>query len=211
MRELICNLLDFHRREQKPQWWKMFDRQERTDEELADDAECLGGLTLSRAIPVYTEKRSQVYTYEFPEQETKLDVGDSCQISATLERAGEIVGLDLKQRRVAIKRGIVSGPLPTRFSAIPEPPLDESFEMLCLGLLRLKFPPPIPTGRCARFCYVNCRASRESKLDSRSRQKARQRFRPRSMRLPISATLICSSRDHPDRARPIPHRTRSST
>ena len=124
MHELVSNLLDFHRREQKPQWWKMFDRQERTDEELVDDAECLGGLTLSKGIPAYTEKRSRIYTYEFPEQETKLDVGDSCQIAATLERAGEIVDFDLKQRRVAIKRGIVSGTLPERFSAIPEPPLD---------------------------------------------------------------------------------------
>jgi uncharacterized protein len=124
MRELLCNLLDFHRREQKPQWWKMFDRQERTDEELTDDAECLGGLSLSKKIPPYKEKQSLVYTYDFPEQETKLDVGDTCQIAATLARAGEIVGLDLKQRTVAIKRGIRSGPLPERFSAIPDPPLD---------------------------------------------------------------------------------------
>jgi uncharacterized protein len=125
MRELICHLLDFHRREQKPQWWKMFDRQERTDEELVDDIECLGGLTLSKANPTYKVARSYVYTYDFPEQETKLDVGDTCQIAATLERAGEILALDLERRTVAIKRGTAAGPLPPKFSATPARPIDE--------------------------------------------------------------------------------------
>ena len=124
LRELVCQLLDFHRREQKPQWWKMFDRQERTDEELVDDIDCLGGLTLSRTITPDKVARSLVYTYDFPEQETKLDVGDTCHIAANLERAGDIVELDLKQCRVRIKRGTASGPLPSKFSATPVPPLD---------------------------------------------------------------------------------------
>jgi hypothetical protein len=43
-RELAGQLIDFHRREAKPDWWAMFNRQDMTEEELIDDAECIGGL-----------------------------------------------------------------------------------------------------------------------------------------------------------------------
>ena len=36
--ETIKNLVGFHRREQKPEWWEIFDRMEKTHDELEDDA-----------------------------------------------------------------------------------------------------------------------------------------------------------------------------
>ena len=45
VRELVFELLDFHRRADKPAWWAMFARRDMTDDELIDDIECLGGLT----------------------------------------------------------------------------------------------------------------------------------------------------------------------
>jgi uncharacterized protein len=33
-RELVAQLLEFHKREAKPEWWAMFDRQGRSEEEL---------------------------------------------------------------------------------------------------------------------------------------------------------------------------------
>ena len=39
----MADLVGFHRREAKPAWWAFFDRQERSAEELAEDADCLGG------------------------------------------------------------------------------------------------------------------------------------------------------------------------
>jgi uncharacterized protein len=47
-RELLAYLLDFHRREAKPAWWATFTRLDMTEEELIDDAECIGGLRRSR-------------------------------------------------------------------------------------------------------------------------------------------------------------------
>ncbi|MFZ4604120.1 MAG: TM0106 family RecB-like putative nuclease, partial [Caulobacterales bacterium] len=44
-RTLLGHLLEFHRREAKPSWWAMFSRQTMSEEELIDDAECIGGLT----------------------------------------------------------------------------------------------------------------------------------------------------------------------
>lgn len=61
-RELAWQLLDFHRREAKPQWWAMFDRIEKSDEDLLEDVECLAGLTRDPAHPARTDKRSLIHT-----------------------------------------------------------------------------------------------------------------------------------------------------
>ncbi|ABK43794.1 conserved hypothetical protein [Magnetococcus marinus MC-1] len=125
-RELVAQLLDFHRREAKPQWWAMFDRQERTDEELVDDAECLGGLKADPNQPPYKEKRSMVYTYRFPAQVTKLKKGSQCLRADSLESAGTIVDLSWDQRTVSIKKGPKGGPLPDVLSITPPGPINNS-------------------------------------------------------------------------------------
>ena len=68
-------LLEFHNREAKPQWWNIFDRQNKYESEIIEDVECLGGLKLIGEP--HQEKRSLVYIYEYPEQETKLKKGSS--------------------------------------------------------------------------------------------------------------------------------------
>ncbi|MBF0400372.1 MAG: TM0106 family RecB-like putative nuclease [Magnetococcales bacterium] len=123
-RELVAHLLEFHRREAKPQWWAVFDRQGQTDEELVEDAECLGGLRSDLKQPPYQEKRSTVFPYRFPPQETKLRAGDSCLRADTLERAGEIVELNTSTRLVRIKKGAKGGPLPEVLSITPTGPID---------------------------------------------------------------------------------------
>ena len=50
-RELVGHLLEFHRRENKPAWWAMFNRQQLSEEELIEDAECIGGLRRDPAAP----------------------------------------------------------------------------------------------------------------------------------------------------------------
>ncbi|MFZ0854481.1 MAG: TM0106 family RecB-like putative nuclease, partial [Hyphomicrobiaceae bacterium] len=68
--ELLFELAWFHEREDKPKWWAMFDRAERDTEELIDDPDSLGGLVaIGVARP---EKKSQVRTYRYLQQETKL-------------------------------------------------------------------------------------------------------------------------------------------
>jgi uncharacterized protein len=123
-RRLTAQLLEFHRREAKPQWWAMFDRQGRPEEELVEDAECLAGLRLHPRIPPVREKRSIVYTYTFPPQETKLRAGDAPLCSDRLEPAGTILSLDEERRTVRIKRGMTKGELPERLSLVPGKPID---------------------------------------------------------------------------------------
>jgi hypothetical protein len=61
-RELVGQLLDFHRRETKPEWWAMFHRQDMSEAELIEDAECIGALESSPDSPPFPDKRSIVTT-----------------------------------------------------------------------------------------------------------------------------------------------------
>ncbi|MGE5691396.1 MAG: DEAD/DEAH box helicase, partial [Pseudomonadota bacterium] len=68
--ELLANLLEYHRREEKPQWWEYFHHRGLDEEELLDDGDTIGGLEL-QGEPV-ADKQSFVYTFTFPPQEHKI-------------------------------------------------------------------------------------------------------------------------------------------
>ena len=123
-RMLVHELTDFHRREKKPEWWAMFDRQTRDEEELLTDTECLCGLRLAGA-PV-PEAQSFVYTYRFPPQETKLTVGKKPVVIDSLKEAGTITALTLDRHTVSIKRGKRVGPLPEALDLGPPKPIDDA-------------------------------------------------------------------------------------
>ena len=90
-RELVGHLLEFHHREDKPEWWAMFNRQELSEQELMDDADCIGGLRPDPATPPQNIARSTLHTFTFSPQDFKLRIGDKPRRAATLEPAGEIL------------------------------------------------------------------------------------------------------------------------
>ena len=120
--EQLSHLLEFHKREAKPQWWSRFDRQTRFEEELIGDTECLAGL--KRTGPPEMDGRYWIDTFRFPPQESKLRVGHMVVNASTLETAGLIVDLDEARRTVSIRRKADKGSLPEHFSAGPEKPID---------------------------------------------------------------------------------------
>ena len=124
-RELAGQLVDFHKREAKPEWWATFNRQDMTEEELIDDAECIGALEPDADHPPYPEKRSIVQSFRFPAQDFKMRLGDEVLIADTLAPAGEIVHLDEEAFTISLKRGKTREPLPHRFSLIPKGPLGD--------------------------------------------------------------------------------------
>ena len=69
--ETIRNLIGFHRREQKPEWWAIFDRMKKSHDELEDDPECIGQCVLQSPEPEKIEK-NVVFTYQFNDQDYKL-------------------------------------------------------------------------------------------------------------------------------------------
>ena len=121
--ELCYQLLDFHRRADKPSWWALFARMDLSEEELIDDPDCLGGLTLDPANPPRPDKRSMVYTYLAPEQETKLSTGDECTRADTAAVFGKL-DFDAETGRVIFKLGPSKGAPPQRLSLGPTGPLE---------------------------------------------------------------------------------------
>ena len=126
LRDLVAELLWFHQRSQKPQWWSRFDRQTWSVEEHINDVEGLGGLTLDPRAPPRPDKKSTVATYRFPPQETKLRTGSTCSIAETLDGSIKIVSLEPDDGLIVLRRGVAKGPFPERCSLSPSAPIDQS-------------------------------------------------------------------------------------
>ena len=69
--ETIRNLIGFHRREQKPEFWAIYDRKKKSHDELEDDPECIGQCVLQSSKPEKIEK-NLIFTYQFNDQDYKL-------------------------------------------------------------------------------------------------------------------------------------------
>jgi uncharacterized protein len=118
---LLAQLLDWHRRESRSQWWAYFRRTELSDEDLVRDREAIGELVFEQEMePV---KKSRVYRYRFdPTQVYKLGVGSEAHDPRTKTGAGEIVAIDALAGTLDLKRGQKSeAPHPT--SLIPGHPV----------------------------------------------------------------------------------------
>jgi uncharacterized protein len=117
--ELVGWLVGFHRREEKPMWWRMFQRHEMTVEERYDDLDCLAGLVRTDSPP-RPIKRSWGLHYRYdPDQDTRLRVGSSCWVAGQRDLRCEIVGMDEDAGLVELKVGPGKS-LPDRVCLIPD-------------------------------------------------------------------------------------------
>jgi len=71
-RRLLANLVDYHQREQRPEWWAWFRWPQLDDEELVRDRTAIGGLVWD-GRPPEVEGRSHAYRMTFPPQEHKIE------------------------------------------------------------------------------------------------------------------------------------------
>jgi uncharacterized protein len=121
---LLAQLLGWHRRESRPEWWAHFARLEMSDDELFDDAESLAGLSYEG--PVGEEARSVLHRYSFPpEQEYKIRTGDTVYDPRTGKAAGTVSGVDSAAGFVDLRRGR-SSTVPHPSAVIPAPPRDDA-------------------------------------------------------------------------------------
>ena len=122
MRTLAWSL-DFHRREQKPSWWRYFERSAKDEAELYDDPDCIAGLvrTDRPAFLPTPRSKSPVHEYrfdraqEFKEGPDKFSVlncltVDGKQINVTVEQ------IDAEASLIQLKS---SHSLPSTLSLIP--------------------------------------------------------------------------------------------
>lgn len=124
---VLADLIDFHRREAKPLWWRMFDRAMATPEELRDDPGCIEGIQADGAAS--PEKQSLIQGYRFdPSQECKLSAGPRNYAMfthdlraklnlATLDIAEGSLGLKIGKRVLDAKFG---GFFPRQGSLVPD-------------------------------------------------------------------------------------------
>jgi uncharacterized protein len=97
-KDLMFQLLGFHRRTEKPVWWALFARQDATEEELLDDMEVIACMdAASEPVPCGDGWTCE---YSFPEQEFKLKTGDNCTVVSTLAELSKVV-IDEEARKVS--------------------------------------------------------------------------------------------------------------
>jgi predicted RecB family nuclease len=109
-RILLADLLEWHRREAKPAWWRYFRLREMSSSELIDEPDAIGGLVGGEQIG--TEKRSIVRRFGFPPQEHGFDRGDRAEDPVS-KKTWIVVGVDEQQGTIDLKIGKADAPFPT--------------------------------------------------------------------------------------------------
>jgi predicted RecB family nuclease len=114
---LLVQLLEYHRREEKPQWWGYFHNLGLDREELIESTETIGGLELvGEPVPV---KKSLEYTLRFPAQEHKI--GGLAVDPRTERQYG--VKVDDERGHVTLRRSVELKDEPLPAALIPPTPL----------------------------------------------------------------------------------------
>ncbi|MBS2028777.1 MAG: TM0106 family RecB-like putative nuclease [Deltaproteobacteria bacterium] len=98
-RWLLAQLIDFHRRAQKPEWWAYYDRLEMSERELFEDPEALAGLEFQGAVTGTDHLR---FTYD-RDQEHKIFEGASPVDPAIEKDVGDVVGLDIARGEIDLR------------------------------------------------------------------------------------------------------------
>jgi uncharacterized protein len=109
-RALLADLIDWHRREDKPAWWRYFYLHGLSSAELTDEPDALGDLTGGEIVG--RVKKSVIRQFSFPPQEHKFSAGDTAVDPAT-EKGWQVWAVDDAAGTIELKVGLAyDGPLP---------------------------------------------------------------------------------------------------
>jgi uncharacterized protein len=107
---LLADLVDWHRREAKPAWWRYFYVRTLSPPELTGEPDALGRLAGGRVVDQV--KKSVVRRFTFPPQEHRFSTGDAAFDPLT-GKSWSIWALDDKHGTIDLKIGQdYAGPLP---------------------------------------------------------------------------------------------------
>ena len=99
---VMAYLLDWHRREDKAEWWEYFRLLDLTDEQLLDEGRAVAGLTFVEEVGKIAKSFQQRYAY--PQQEMELRKGDSLKLKDK-SGWGEVISVDRAARTIDVKVG----------------------------------------------------------------------------------------------------------
>ena len=115
---LLADLLEWHRREDKPAWWRYFYLGGLGPAELVDEPDALGGLTGGDVVREV--KRSVVRRFGYPPQEHRFAAGDTA-LDVT-GRGWTVLAVDEARGEIELKIGkSYDGPLPA--ALVPQGPI----------------------------------------------------------------------------------------
>ncbi|HMM78392.1 MAG TPA: TM0106 family RecB-like putative nuclease [Pyrinomonadaceae bacterium] len=127
--ETLSDLINFHRREEKPSWWRFYDLAKRLPEELRDEPDCVAGL--SAVGEPQPEKRSLAQRYQFDtEQECRVSSEDaSVTFQEDIRTSFHLLDIDqtagvltLKASQDVLDKSEFGGSFPVEGSIIEKPP-----------------------------------------------------------------------------------------
>lgn len=101
-RQLLADVLDWHRRKEKPAWREYFRVRQLTAEECFQESAPIGNLGPEQALGA--SKRSQLYAYRYPPQEHKLRAEDVVECPVTEQALGEVVEVRREENVIVVKR-----------------------------------------------------------------------------------------------------------
>lgn len=130
---LLGSLMSFHRHEEKPAWWDLFDRYNNVDTLLEHDASSIGGLRLREDIAPTKIARSWIYTYEYPEQ--RHNISGKPHDPHLRKEAGTIIAIDDDEGLLQLKRTGTSEEAARVVALVPGGPVVSEPQKASLGMI----------------------------------------------------------------------------
>jgi len=143
--EVLAWSLEFHRRENKPTWWRLYERLGWTEVEFYDDMDCLAGLTRTSTPPYLPTPRSRNYVYEY-----QYDTNQPFKGAAKNFYVLEHEGMKVTRKEYDPDNGLISfsykEKLPARINILPDEfvgpkPIPEAIKSVVETLLETNFSP----------------------------------------------------------------------
>jgi uncharacterized protein len=100
-RWLLANILDYHRREAKANWWEYFRLRDLLDDDLYEERAGIAGLVFG-GRRFGGRSRLPIDTYSYPEQETTVRPDD--EVHSAGQKIGTVSAINSTQRTVDIKK-----------------------------------------------------------------------------------------------------------
>lgn len=106
---LFAWMLEFHRREKKPMYWRLFDRLGSSDEELFDDIDCLAHCVRTEKVPYKPTPRARNLAFEYrfdPNQEFKA-TADKYKVLGQERSNGKTLSVSVVKEDSRLSDGII--------------------------------------------------------------------------------------------------------
>ncbi|MCC6373410.1 MAG: AAA family ATPase, partial [Moraxellaceae bacterium] len=121
--ENLAYMLDFHEREAKPIFWRLFDRLGLSEAELFDDLECLASCTRTDKKAFNLTKKTLAYEYSFDTTQEFKGASNSFYVLGLQTKKKNQLSVELVKEYSDLKKGLItvksSTALPETITLIP--------------------------------------------------------------------------------------------